>query len=75
MAIFEQIRSGASLEQLLSTVRDGDMLIGLSSPASIQQNADIVKTIHERRNVELAPLRTNFLAPNMRLPAVDRLTT
>jgi hypothetical protein len=57
-AIFEQIRRGSTLNELLQQVREGDMLIGLASPMSIQQNEVPPHTDDGRRRLHtLAPLQ------------------
>ena len=56
MAIFEQIRRGDSLDELLKVVKDGDLLIELASNTSKISSASPTNSIgHE--GVVLPPLR------------------
>jgi hypothetical protein len=61
VAIFDQIRRGDSVEAMLTAVRDGDMLVDMSSRSSPQA---MNRVPPERQSVTLPPLR-------MAVPYVD----
>jgi hypothetical protein len=54
IAIFEQIRRGDKLEDILTALKDGDVLIGLSSHGSPQDFTDVPVEGHQ---LTLPPLR------------------
>lgn len=54
VAIFDQLRRGDSVEAMLKAVRDGDMLVDMSSVSS---SHDIKGVPHQTQYVTLPPLR------------------